>query len=69
MSVQVQIEDMYGASTTVVELCRDLQDPASLANGPQTSFWTVQEILACVDDLIHAALHDEAHRVLRTLTG
>ncbi|KAL8788302.1 MAG: hypothetical protein Q9195_007358 [Heterodermia aff. obscurata] len=69
LGLQLQLKDMNSASMTAVDLCRDLQDPVPLAAGPQTSFWTVQEILACVNELIHAEHHDEAYFVLRKLTG
>ena len=69
MSLHLHIEDMYGASMTAVDLCRDLQDPATLAAEIQSSFWTVQEILACVDKLVHAEHQREAYFVLNKLTG
>ena len=67
MSLQLQIKDMHAASTTALNLCHDLQDPVSLAAGPETLSWTFQEILACVDELMHAEYHEQAHLVLRML--
>ena len=69
LGLQLQLKDMYHAPTTAVDLCRDLQDPAPLAAGIQTLFWTVQEILACVDRLVHAEHLQEAYLVLQQLTG
>ena len=69
MSLQLQIKDMHAASTSAVDLCRDLQDPVPLAAGLETLLWTVQEILACVDELMYTEYHGQAHLVLRMLTG
>ena len=69
LSLQLQLKDMNNACKTAVEISRDLQDPVPLAAGPQTSLWTVQEILACVDELISANDHEAAYFVLYNLTG
>lgn len=67
LNVQLELQDLRSAAVTALDLCRELQDRKSLHLERQTMSWTSQEILVCVNELVHDELYGYAYRVLHEL--
>ena len=67
LNVQSQLQDWYNASVTAIDLSRELKERENVPHERQTTLWTIQEILACVNELVHEELYLYAYHVLREL--
>ncbi len=67
LNVQSQLRDWYNASATAIDLSRELQERDNIPLEWQTTSWTIQEILAFVNELMHEELYTNAYHVLREL--
>ncbi|KAL8918577.1 MAG: hypothetical protein Q9172_005367 [Xanthocarpia lactea] len=68
LNLQVELVHHAEAAETAIDLCQRLNEvPDTMATSP-TTLWTVQEILACVDELlIHEEHYKQACQILRGL--
>ena len=67
LSVQLQLQDFQSAAATAIDLGRELQLRENSPLEQQSICWTVQEILACIDELVKEGLHGDAYHVARGL--
>lgn len=67
LSVQLELQDLRSAAATALDLCRELQDRKNFHLERQTMSWTVQELLVCVNELVHEELYENTCHVLRDL--
>ena len=67
LNVQLYIEKPHHAAVTALQLCHELQDSKFLFFGSPDISWTVQEILACVNQLVKAGISKKAYVILLAL--
>ena len=67
VSVLLQLRDLQNAAATAIRLCRELKEHGTFLLESQALSWTVQEILACSNELVHEERHGDAFRVLHEL--
>ncbi len=64
LNVQSQLQEWYNASATAIDLSRELQEREHVPHEWQTISWTIQEILAFVNELVHEERYTNAYHVL-----
>lgn len=67
LSVHLELQDLQSAVLTALDLCWELRDRKNFHLESQRMSWTVQEILVCVNELVHEELYQDAIFVLRNL--
>ncbi len=68
LNLHLQLQDWHNAAQTAIDLSRELQERDVFPLESQKIWWMFQEILACVDELMHQELYVNAYQVLHSLT-
>ena len=67
LNLHLQLQGWYDAAETAIDLSRELQAYETFPLEWQKASWMVQEILACVDQLMHQELFVKVYNVLQSL--
>ncbi|KAL8698345.1 MAG: hypothetical protein Q9201_006625 [Fulgogasparrea decipioides] len=65
LNLEVELQDLDPATVTAIDLCQALRGSEAVLLAPQIVDWTLTEIQACVDVLIHEGLYRKADSVRR----
>ena len=67
LNVQMELEHLDNAVNTATGLCNALQRADTTSLTPETISSMIQEVLACVNELSHSNMHQEAINLIRFL--
>ena len=70
LNIRIELQVWHNAAETAIDLCDEIQERENLPFDSLTISWIIQEILACVDELVHEAspgTTGEAYHVLQRL--